>query len=207
MINDKLSLDHPPRGIKMERSLDGDTIIRIWLLSTATIKLLFSALFGNALLALVVWKLSNAPNFSGTSTGSDPMLWLMQIIIIVPIAGGAFTLLLALYKIFGRCVVRLGAGEGSIFSGIGPIGRTHRFSLQSVRTLGVRKSPSKYWVKARGHRSEPIIWHFRLIIELDTGHEIKSSDLGEMRATWLALALGKILNRPTKEIKDRVWES
>ena len=198
-MNNEFSLDKPPRGIKMERSLDGDTIIKIRLLSTATLPMLLYALVWNGFLSIFISKLSDASFLSGNS-----MLWFFRLFLIPFIAIGVFLLLSALFKIFGRCEIRLGMGEGRICSGVGPIGRTQRFSLQSIRSLGVRETASK--LRSKGS-NEPITSYFRLVIEMNTGHEIKSPDFGEMRGTWLAFALGKILNRPIKEIKDRAWKS
>ena len=173
MINDELSLDHPPRGIRMERSLDGDTIIRMPILTAITLIMFLFALFWNGFIAFYIIK------------EDDFGLFLVPFITL-----GLYTLFSAFVGIFGKCEIRLGVGEGSVFTGIGSIGRTKRFALQSVKSCGI-KFCSRVWGQNPDDR-------LRLVIEINDGHTIRLPGLLEVHQTWLVFALGKLLNRPTE---------
>jgi len=195
---DELSLDHPPRGIRMERTADGGTVIGMRMFSAASFPILFFALFWNGIVSIFVaiaiamtaarfgWDVGFSPQMSG----NPPPLWFFWLFLTPFIAIGIATFIGALFGIFGRCEIRLGIGEGSVFSGIGSIGRTQRFSPQSIKSLDVNHSQSR---SKNGH----VTTHTRLVIEMNNGREIKFPGLGKMRETWLAFALNKILRRTT----------
>ena len=193
---DELSLDYPPRGIRMEHAPDGGTIIRVRLLSAAAFPMLVFALFWNSITSIFVAIAiaQTAARFgydigfsSGKWEGSPPPLWFFWLFLTPFIAIGLGTLSMALFSIFGRCEIRLGAGEGSVFKGIGPLGRTQHFSTQSVKSVDMGEA--SYRVNNQS------VYH--LVIEMNNGREIKLPRLGKMRETWLTFALQKLLNRPT----------
>ena len=76
------------------------------------------------------------------------------------------------FNLLGRCVIRLDAEEGSIFSGIGSLGITRRFSTQSLKIVGTE-----------------------ITVKSKKGRKIELSGYGKMRDVWLAFAIRKILAR------------
>jgi len=202
---DELSLEHPPRGIRMERTVNGGTIIKIRLFSAATaFPILFVTLFWNSIVSVFValaivltaskfgYDLEFFSKMENASEGDSIPVWFFWLFLTPFIAIGLGLLYSTVFNIFGRCEIRLGSGEGSIFSGIGSIGRTQRFSPQSVKSLNLNESPSKFKTGKNGSGA-PITTHFRLVIEMNNGREIKSPDFGKIKGTWLAFALKKIL--------------
>jgi len=200
ILNDELSLDHPPRGIRMERGMDGGTVIRIRMFSAAQVlPILFITLLWNGIASIFV---AVAVSMTAATFGYDfgisfqwnispPPLWFLWLFLSPFIAIGLLLLLSLLFNVFGRCEIRLGTGEGSIFSGIGSIGGTQRFALQSIKSLRLEES------KTRDKRGNPVTTHFNLLVEMNNGREIKSPDFGKARGTWLIFALDKILGRTT----------
>jgi len=200
ILNDELSLDHPPRGIRMERLMDGGTVIRIRMFSAAQVlPILFITLLWNSIVSIfVAIPVSMTAATFGYDFGisfqwniSPPPLWFLWLFLSPFIAIGLFLLLSLVFNVFGRCEIRLGTGEGSIFSGIGSIGRTRRFALQSIKSLRLEES------KTRDKRGNPVTTHFNLLVEMNNGREIKSPDFGKVRGMWLVFALDKILGRTT----------
>ena len=196
MISDELSLDHPPRGIRMERSLEGETIIKIRLFSLVAFPIFFMALFWNSLTYLFAvsviaktsekfgWGWNISPSFFEVNkdTGS---LWFLWVVLVPFVAIGIFLFFFALSRFFGRCEIRLGASEGSVRSSIGSVGKTQRFVFRSVKSIAVRK------VVDDGDEKTPI----RMIITMNNGREIKFPYLIKVHETWLAFALNKLFNR------------
>ena len=192
---DELHLDHPPRGIKMERTLDGIIVITSRTFTQAGYFIILFALLWNGITSMAVcsgiahaarkfgWNLPALAFMESEkpSTSQWPF-WFFWIFITPFIAVGIHMMFLALFNLFGKCVIRLNTAEGSVFSGIGPLGRTQRFSPQSIKTFRKHLADSM--------NDSPI---HRIVIEMNNGREIKLPSLGKMRETWLAFALEKIL--------------
>jgi len=197
--DDELRLDHPPRGIRMERAFDGTTVIRVRMFSSSAFGLLGVALFWNGLtsifvcfaIALTAQKFGwNLPAFSffteGEWDGSPPPLWFLWLFLSPFIAIGLGMICMTVFQFFGRCVIHLDADEGRVFTGIGPFGRTQRFSPQSIKSADVKQSIIS---------TKRTTITTNLVIEMNNGREIKFPGLGKMRETWLTFALGKLLRR------------
>ena len=199
MINDELSLDHPPRGIRMERTFEGETIIKVRLFSLVAFPILFMALFWNSLTYFfavsVIGKTSAkfglgwdvTPSFFELNKDTDA-LWFLWVVLVPFVAIGIFLFFFALSRFFGRCEIRLGTSDGSVRSSIGSVGKTQRFALRSIKSIEVRK------VVDDGDEKTPI----RMIITMNNGREIKFPYLIKMHETWLVFALNKILGRTSK---------
>jgi len=192
--NDELSLDHPPRGIKMEHTFDGIAVIKIRMFSIiAAFGLLFIALFWNGITSIFVclnigltaahfgWELPDFFLFKDGAQSPDVPFWFLWLFLTPFIAIGLHVIYLTVFHCFGRCEIRISASEGSVFNGFGPLGRTKHFSPQSVKSVGMRESRH--------------VERYALTIEMNNGREIRLPDLGKMRETWLVFALGKILRR------------
>jgi|GEM_PF-6404394 len=199
--HDELCLDHPPRGIRMDRAFDGTTVIRMRIFSASAFGLLGVALFWNGLtsifvcfaLALTAQKFGwDIPAFSffteGKWDGSPPPLWFLWLFLSPFIAIGLGMIYMTVFQFFGRCAIHLGADEGRVFTGIGPFGRTQRFSPQSVKSVNAKQSTS---TSSEGFTTITT----KLVIEMNNGREIKFPRLGKMRETWLTFAFGKLLRR------------
>ena len=180
--NDELSLDRPPRGIRMERTLEDQTIIRVRPFSFAiALPLFLFVLFWSGIIGAWFFAISFISNKSFSI--------LMWLVIMLYIVAGLWIFFRAVFYILGRCEIRIDANEGSVFTGIGAIGRTQRFSPQSVKSIG----SSAY----KAHDDEPPV-AFCPVIEMNNGREIKFPNFDKMRETWIAFALGKLLNCPMK---------
>ena len=191
---DELDIAHPPRGITMEREHDGTTVINVRLFTPAAFGcLLFTLIwngfawifFSNTIRETAAKFGFQIKNPTIVPSNVDAPLWFALIVF----AAGLFVALLTIYVFLGKIVIRVGAQEGSVFSGIGPLGRTQRFAPQSVKfvdreiIIGSNETPNDYY----------------LFITMHDGRKIGLLSLGAKRETWLAFALNKILgtNAPT----------
>ena len=195
ILNDELSLDHPPRGIRMERGMDGGTVIRIRFLSVAVLPILFFTLFWNGIVSLFVISViaETAATFGWNVSfsffeidGKSKPLWFLWLILTPFVVIGFWLIFYVLFKLLGRCEIRLGTDKGSVFSGIGLFGKTKHFTLKSVKTVGVLERPDTDGTLPCS-----------VAITMNNGREIRFPLLGKMRETWLAFALGKLLGRTT----------
>ena len=193
---DDLHIDHPPRGITMERAPDGTTVFKARKFGAAAFGMLFFTVLWNGITSVFVciaismtadkfgWNLP----FKGVDWNENaPPLWGMWLFLTPFILVGIGTLFAAVYNFIGRAEIRVGADEGSVFKGIGSLGRTQRFAPQSVKAVE--------WSQYQTRRSKGgTHTHTRFIIEMKNGREIKLPSLGKLRETWLCFALNKILN-------------
>jgi len=192
---DELYLDHPPRGITMERTGDGTTVIRTRTHSPGAFPFIFFTLFWNGMTALFV---AVAIDMTAEKLGMDARifsegvnhnfgwpLWLFWLFLTPFIAFGIYAFCSTVFSFLGRCEIRIGADEASVFTGIGPLGRTRRFSPQSVKFAGMKKT-------SESRDGDPVR---SLLIEMKNGRQIIIPDLIKTRETWLAFALKKILAR------------
>ena len=193
---DELHLDHPPRGIKMERAQDGSTVITSRTFSSQGGAYIFFALFWNSLVSVFVcvaiiltsdkfgWNLRPVFMDPPESGSSQVPLWFFWLFLTPFIAIGIYMMYTALFNLFGKCVIRLDADEGSVFAGFGSLGKTQRFAPKSVKSVGDRKTDDEI-----GDRP-----NYQLSILMNNGRVIKIPGLGKMRKTWLVFALNKLLN-------------
>ena len=101
------------------------------------------------------------------------------------VVAGLWLVLFTFFYLFGRIEIRLDAGEGRFFKGIGPLGRVRRFDKKSVKSVGIYVTGHH-----SGRHRTPI---YNLLVEMNNGRKITFSHLGKKRETWLAFALNKIL--------------
>jgi len=192
--DDNLYLDRPPRGIRMEREFDGTTVLRIRTLSSNVGFYIMFGLFWNAITSVFVciaigmtaarfgW---NLPDYKLFKAGAnDASSWWGLWLFLTPfIAVGIGMIYAVIFNIFGKCVIRIGQGKGSVYTGIGPFGKTWYFSQQSVKEIDT------HWTNVQVGGSQI----HKLAIEMNNGRKIKLPSLNDMSETWLAFALGKIL--------------
>ena len=195
---DELHIDHPPRGIKMWRDFDGATVINVRMFSRGAFGALLTTLFWNGItsifvgeaISLTVAKFGIDFKFlDGDWGGSPPPLWFFWSFLTPFIAIGLYMVYWTVFHFWGRLEIRLRANEGSFFKGFGSLGRTQRFSSQSVKSMGMNKSSYEI-------NDEPV---YNLAIKMNNGRIIKFPQLGTMRETWLAFALEKILGLKSRE--------
>jgi len=188
---DELHLDHPPAGIKMERTYDGTTAITIRMFTPAAFGTLVFTLLWNGLTSLFV---CIAISLTAEKFGWDKFLifeienaktnawWFVWLFMTPFIAVGIWTIRLAIFHFFGQYIIKISPTEGSVFKGIGSFGRTQRFSPKSVKPV---KMPKFNDNNPGG----------QLVIQMNNGREIKFLAMfSEMRKTWLVFALNKLLN-------------
>jgi len=188
---DELHIEHPPRGITMERERDDTTVIKVRMFSRDAFWFLFFTLvlngttwiFASYAVVATAAKFGHDVGFSPIWEGSSQPLWITWLILIPFIVIGFFLMYWTIFSFFGKMEMRVGAREGDIFTGFGSFGRTRRFAPQSVKSVEMR-------VISHSKGGTP---HYSLIIEMDNGREITLPALGKMRETWLAFALNKIL--------------
>jgi len=196
---DEFQIDHPPRGIKLKQEYDGGTVIKIPLFSHVACGYLAFALIWNGFVYLMGGNtISAAVAKLGISVkipciipdGDGPPLWFILIFAVI----GLWLVFFSFFYLFGKCEIRLGAGEGSVFKGVGLFGRTQRFTQKFVKSVGI--CITGYHASRRSGYKAPI---YNLVIEMDNGRKIIFSHLGKTREKWLALALEKILGLPSRE--------
>jgi hypothetical protein len=189
---DELHIDHPPRGIKMWRDFDGVTVIQARVFSSQAFFLLFLAWVSFASSSLDFTNLQNRIN---SGFDSPSAFWLMYCSLAV-IASAIFTICALAYYFFGKCVIRVGAGDDSVFTGVGPVGKTRRFTSQSVKSIDL---PESLKTPLNGAKKKRRKWTDRIKIVMDDKTKITLPELGASRETWLAFALEKILGLPPRE--------
>ena len=195
VILDAPRIDHPPPGIRMEHALDGSTILRVRLSDATAYHMPLFALAWNGFLAFFIiftrdlkWDIPGISFIAflfgkDTSAGMQLPVWLLLLPLI---AVGLYLFSSAFRGLFGRCVIRLGMGEGSVFTGIGSFGKTKRFSLHSVTSVEVRKA-TRGITEING---QPVC---HLTLGMNDGSAITLPRLSKTRETWLAFALNKLL--------------
>ena len=127
-----------------------------------------------------------APLMNGDTMGwgMTLFLWvfLTPFILIGATMIGAFFMALG-----GRTEIRINPDQGRIFTGVGPIGRTRKFSPHQVRQVTLQ---GKSWRDSDGDRQQKQ----EIILEMADGAELKlGSGLKEARRTYLAALLQRTL--------------
>ena len=200
MINDELSLDHPPCGIRMEQTVDGGTAITVRMFGMMAFVMLLLALGWNGIISMPIrqavtivarrfgWSLPDWFKSASDSSGNTLTGLFIGLFLIPFIAAGIWMIWTTLFYFFGQFVIRLSYNEGSIFTGIGFLGRSQNFSLKSVRSIDISRADIEEYASRR------------IVIEMHNGREIKFPlYLGKIHSTWLLFALHKILGRPLPE--------
>ena len=168
-----LRLDQPPRGVTMERAPDGTTVIKARMFSSGALPVIFFTLLWNGFCMVFLGFATGLLAFPGADSAAASQSqtnthWSFYLFFTIPASIGIGLLSYTLYQLFGRCEIRLGADEGSVFRGIGPFGRTQRFLPRSVKSVAAK-------------------------IEMNNGREITLPGLSMKRSMWLVFALEKIL--------------
>jgi hypothetical protein len=128
----RVELMHPPAGVSVERT-GGETIISA---STRSPLAIFFVPF------MLVWSGLSLGGIYGSQIYQgrfDPMQSLFGIPFLL---GSVFLGSYALMTLLGRVVVRISGGEGSIFTGIGPMGWQRRFRAADI--LRVEEQLSRF---------------------------------------------------------------
>ena len=187
-----LHMDHPPRGIKMWRDFDGATVIRARTFSSQAFFLLFLALVSLGGFSSNLTSLQNQIN---SGLDSPSAFWNTYCYLAV-IASGIFTICAVAYNFFGKCEIRVGSGNDSVFTGVGPVGKTRRFISQGVKSIDLPESLKPALQGAKKKRRK---WTDFVTIVMEDGTKIILPNLGDTRETWVAFALEKILGLPPRQ--------
>jgi len=210
--NDELSLDNPPRGISVERTCDGMTVItakrEIISLVPGVFCTIFAIIWNNGIskpvfgiIQAIIKKSGydvpewfsritpeNYCEFAdniGDAFGGGWLPLLGMALFFTPFVFAGFSVICAaLYFLFGKCVIRIGNCESGIFKGVGIFGRTRRFATHSVKFIGGREEADGEGGKSR-----------YFCIEMNNGRRLAIIFITEKRVTWLTFALNKILHR------------
>ena len=148
--------------------------------------LAISATLRNLDIAVPEWFPAPKMNGSAMGVGETIFLWifLTPFIVIGLVMIGAFLSALA-----GRTEVRIGQGEGVVFSGIGPLGWPRRFKPEAVKDVRIDHSQ---WRDRDGDRRSKT----HIVMETQEGKLIKfGSMLREERMKFVAAAVRKVLIR------------
>jgi hypothetical protein len=127
-------LNNPPRCIRVEDGFSGDKTIVYHRMSPALLFLIpFTALWSGGSMYGIYWSQIRDGKF-------DPG----QLLFGLPFAFGTVVLLAIIaYLMFGKWVIRLDRGEGSVFVGLGPLGWTRRFSYNRDTIVSFRMTSVK----------------------------------------------------------------
>jgi hypothetical protein len=197
--DDELHFDRPPRGVSMKQTPEGGTVIRVLLRSIAGAGfLLVFTVFWNGLLSVFLalaiqetarrfgWAVPDWLPMGGGKWegGHAPPLLFLWLFLTPFICVGAGTAFAVFFSLFGHCAVRLEGDAGSVFTGIGALGRTQRFAPASVKTVHTGVTHN-----SKGADREYVV------IEMNNGRKIKLPVINGIKRTWLIFALQKLLNR------------
>ena len=129
-LTSRVDLMHPPAGVSVER-IGGETVI---VASTRSPMAFFFVPF------MLVWSGGSLGGIYGSQIYEgvfDPIRSLFGIPFLL---GSVFLGSYALMTLLGRVVVRISGGEGSIFTGIGPLGWQRRFRAADITRVEERFS-------------------------------------------------------------------
>ena len=198
---DEFSLDHPPRGINMERTLEGGVAIRIRVFNPGYAGLYFLALLilcGVLCMPVMVNAKDTAALFKpgpvrvacatcGGCHAPDSPTWLgvagLWLVLSLFIALGPFLAWELILHALGRHEIRFGMGAGSVFTGIGPLGRTRRFLLRSIKAVKVHE------LTIHDEDGNESTYYPHIRFELDNGKKISLLNLDPPLQAWLWFAL------------------
>jgi len=187
-------LDQPPRGITMWQEPGGATVIRVRMFSLAAFGVLFLALFWIGL-----WSpyLLDVRGEVAVKFGHElkiarfdfPLRGFWLLLAPVGFIGGIYFAGWTIYRFFGKCEIRINAGEVRFFKGVGALGWTRRFFTNTTESVGMRVTGHR----ESGGEDKPIC---RLFVTMDNGRKIQFPSLETTQEKWLAFALKKLLDSP-----------
>ncbi|MFK7789395.1 MAG: hypothetical protein AB8C95_07910 [Phycisphaeraceae bacterium] len=190
-------VNDPPPGCTLTNEIDA-TVIRISLRSfSGFIAMLFFSLFWNGItgvfvLTAIAGLYSNlvgqvpawfpAPPMNGNSAMGLGMTLFLCIFLIPFVAIGLLMIGAVFTNLVGSTVVSVGRDTAWVRTGVGPIGRTHRFDPRSLRSVG----PSESKGRPNGPRKE--------LIQIDADKTIRfGSGMSEAKRDWLIAVLRRLL--------------
>ena len=123
------SLAQPPRGIRMEEEPGGVLKIRYKKISPAVLFLIpFTVFWGGFSIGGIYGSQIRKGQFN-----------LHESLFGIPFLIGTIVLLCIIsYLLFGKWVITLNEGAGTVFTGIGPLGWTRRFAYDRSTAVGLR---------------------------------------------------------------------
>ena len=121
-------LDEPPRGVRVETGFNEETTIVYRRLSPLLLFLIpFTA----------IWSGGSMIGIYGTQIRNGKFD-LAQSLFGIPFLIGTLVLLSAIaFLLFGKWVIRLDRGDGTVFVGVGPFGWTRRFSYNQTSVVSL----------------------------------------------------------------------
>jgi hypothetical protein len=166
-VNEDVDESRPPAGVWFHRDGGGTVIGATHRSLGQAFGLLFFTVFWNGIVSVFVLMAVAStlrhigiplpgwfpvPKGSAIPVGMTLFLW----IFLTPfIAVGLFTLGAFFSSLFGRTELRIQGGEGTLFTGIGPIGFNKRFSTGDVKDVRIE---DRTWRDSNGsHRRAQII--------------------------------------------------
>jgi len=124
-------LDQPPRWTRLDEGFSGEKTITY---RRPSPMLLFMVPFMAFWSGFSMWGIYIKPLMDGTFDPDDALFG-------IPFLIGTIILLgVVLYLAFGKWVVTLDHGTGSVFVGVGPIGRTRHFTYARNTIVAMRKT-------------------------------------------------------------------
>src|ERR1035437_6750573 len=126
-----VNLEQPPRGVRLATDYDGTTTIRYHRISRTLIFLIpFTALWGGFSLAGIYGSQFKHGHFD-----------LHQSLFGLPFLLGTVVLCsVIMFLLFGRWEIKLRRGEGTVFTGVGPVGWHRRFEFGPGVQVSLEKS-------------------------------------------------------------------
>lgn len=195
-IHANLDLQHPPKGAWYRREGGGTTIGATNRNFANAAGFLVFAVFWNGIVSIFVVVAFSAtmhhlhvplpdwfpaPKMEGggmMSAGMTAFLWLFLTPFILV---GLFVAGSALSSLFGRTEVKIGNSQGTVFTGIGPLGWKRRFENSQIKTVRIHQ-------KRNNEGSDQFI----ILIETRAGKQIKfGSLLTNERRLFMLAALRK----------------
>lgn len=202
VVDDEVDLSWPPEGAWFKREADGLVVGATHRALGQAFGLLFFALFWNGIVSFFVllaiistfqhlgmpfpaWILAKFSKSPTVPIGMTIFLWVFLTPFIVI---GLVVLSSCLSCLAGRTEIRLQGGQGSLFSGVGPLGFRKRFVASEVRAVRI---DNRAWRDSNGNSRRSA----QIILETDYKPIKFGSMLSQERRAFLAGALKKELAR------------
>lgn len=122
------SLDEPPRCVRVEKGFNDEMTVIYHRLSPVLFFLIpFTAIWSGGSMSAIIGTQIKKGTFS-----------VEESLFALPFAIGTVVLLSVIaYLMFGKWVVSLSRGQGSVFVGVGPLGSTRRFSYDKTTLVSM----------------------------------------------------------------------
>ena len=200
VVDENIDLGRPPAGVSFQRDGSG-TVIGITHRSlNVAFGLLFFTLFWNGIVSMFVLSALAStlrhigiplpawfpvPKGSTMPLGMTLFLW----VFLTPfIAVGLASMAGFLSCLAGRTEIRIQGGEGTVFTGVGPLARRKRFSTSDVKDVRIE---DKAWRNSEGNTQRKA----QIVIDTNTKPISLGSVFTEERRRFVASALKKELIR------------